>query len=165
MVKQIIIIRKDLLKIPDCELNILPKDRYEQYMKELNEIGKMGPGKLAAQVAHASMSPILKKMRGCVDYKDYIAPNKDYKLSLDMKKSEDLTDWLEKAFTKIILYVKSEEKLLSIHKQLNELNIINELIEDIGKTEFKKPTITALGIIPTRDERVNKITKRLRLLN
>jgi len=164
-IKQIIIVRKDLIELSDCELDLLSKDRRDQYYKELNSVGKMGKGKLAAQVAHASLAPILMYMRNNINYKDYTPPKNNYSLELNLEKNSDLTLWLEGSFTKIVLYVKSEEKLLSINNELNKIGILNEVIEDKGLTSFKKPTITCLGIIPIEYQKIKDITKKLRLLN
>ena len=164
-IQQVIIIRKDLLKINECELNNLSKDKRDQYYKELAETGKMGPGKLSAQVAHASLAPILMKMREDIHYKEYIPPKEDYSIKLDLHKGSDLTNWIEGSFKKIILYVKSEEKLLSIYKKLKESNIVVELITDIGLTEFKKPTNTCIGIEPLSKDKIDIFTKKLRLLD
>jgi len=143
-VKQIIVVRKDLL------------DRENE---------KMTCGKLAAQVSHASMAPILEKMRGGMTF-DMISPtNENYRLFLDLKVGDPLKDWLEGSFRKVILYVKNESQLIKLHEQLKADNITTCLIKDSGFTIFSEPTITCLGIEPLRASVVDKYTKRLRLLN
>jgi len=162
---QYIIVRKDLLKLSKEDLESLSKEKQEKYINELNIIGKMGPGKLSAQVAHASLAPLLMLMRNKTHFKDYKAPQNDYKLSLNIKKNSDISIWLEKSFAKIVLYVKSEEALLNLYKKLKDNNITCELILDEGRTAFKEPTYTCLGIEPLEKEKLKPFLKKLRLLD
>jgi len=141
-IKQIIIVRLDLINDPENPMTI---------------------GKTSAQVAHASIAPILEKMRG-VEYSKYKAPLKNYQLVLDMKKGEPLTEWFEKDFRKIVLYVKSEEKLIKMHETFTEAGFISCLIEDKGLTVFNQPTITCLGLEPLPHSVIHPFVKRLRLL-
>lgn len=147
IVKQVIIVRKDLLSsaYPDM-------------------INKMGEGKLAAQVAHASIAPILEKMRG-VDYVNHIPPENNYELILKLKKEDPLTLWLEGSFRKIIVYVKNEEQLLKKFNELKEAGIICSLIKDSGFTVFSEPTNTCVGVEPMFAEDIDKFTGKLRLLS
>lgn len=144
--KQIIIVRKDLFDF------------------NAHDTIKAGAGKLAAQVAHASMAPILEKMRG-VSYTNYVAPDYDYSLQLNLKKEEALTAWLEGSFRKIVVYVKNEEQLLKKFNELKEAGIICSLIKDSGFTVFSEPTNTCIGVEPMFAEDIDKYTGRLRLLN
>jgi len=164
-VYQYIIVRKDLLKLSKEDFKNLSKEKQEKYINELNNTGKIGSGKLSAQVAHASLAPLLMIMHDNIPFKDYSAPKNDYKISLNIKKNSDLSIWLEKSFAKIILYVKSEESLLNLYKKLKDNNIVCELILDEGRTVFKKPTYTCLGIEPLEKEKLKPYLKRLRLLD
>jgi len=162
---QYIIVRKDILEIHKEDLMSLSIDRKEQYNKELAEVGKMNRGKLSAQVAHGSMAPILMKMRNNISYTEFEAPKNKYSLTLDMDKKSDLSEWIEKSFAKVVLYVKSEEALLNLHTKLIEAGIVSELIKDEGRTAFKKPTYTCLGIEPLDKDKLIPFVKKLRLLD
>ena len=146
IVKQIIVVRKDLIGEKE---------------------GQMGYGKLSAQVAHASISPILEKMRG-IPYEMLETSElklNDYRLFIDLKKGDALKEWIEGSFRKIILYVKNEDQLLKLDKKIKEAGFISTVIKDSGFTVFKEPTITCLGIEPLFANQIDPLTKRLRLLD
>jgi len=143
LVKQIIVVRKDLLTREDNRMTV---------------------GKLAGQVAHAAMAPILEMMRG-VQYKDHLPVKGDDRIFLDMKEHSDIKSWLDTDFRKIILYVKTEEKLLSVYNQIREHGFIASLIEDNALTIFNEPTITCFGVEPLESSIIDPLTKRLRLLD
>lgn len=105
----------------------------------------MHKGKLAAQVAHASLGVFLKVK----------TPNVP---------GTPMHDWLSGSFFKAVLRVDSEEELLEIKRQCDEANIVNSLICDAGHTVFKEPTNTCLGIEPMYENKINKITGHLKLL-
>jgi len=138
MIKQIIVVRKDLIDI-------------------------MGCGKLAAQVAHASSLAIINKMRG-FNQSNVIKNNESYRLFLDINKDSDIKKWIEGDYTKIVLYVKTKTDLLKLNEKLIENGIVTALIEDNGNTVFNKKTVTCLGIEPLSSDIIDKYTKRLRLL-
>ncbi len=118
----------------------------------------MKMGKIAAQSAHASMKVLLDLM-----ISTETSIGKDYLLALSSE--EPLFKWLEGAFTKVCVYVNSEEELLSLQKQAQDAGILNALITDSGKTEFHGvPTNTVLAIGPDDSEKINKITGHLKLL-
>ena len=125
-VKQVIVIRKDL---------------------------KMPSGKLAAQVAHASLGAFLKG-----SYKNLASELVTY---IDETKDA----WLNKEFTKVCLMVNSEEELLAVHKKIasNLTGIPCALITDAGHTVFKEPTITCLGIGPWYSDVIDSVTGELKL--
>jgi PTH2 family peptidyl-tRNA hydrolase len=118
--------------------------------KDLN----MRKGKMAAQCAHASLAVLLDEMNK--------GDEMIWKLCLF---DRYLKEWLTGAFTKIVVYVNSEEELLSLREQAKENRIRNALITDNGTTEFggvKTNTVLALG--PHLAEDIDKISGHLPLL-
>jgi PTH2 family peptidyl-tRNA hydrolase len=117
---------------------------------------KMPSGKLAAQAAHASLGAFLDGSRTKSDV-------------LSIYLDEYRNSWLNKEFTKICLMVNSEEELLKIKTELDQMNssgsyaIPNALIKDAGHTVFKEPTLTCLGIGPYRDLEIDMLTGHLKL--
>jgi PTH2 family peptidyl-tRNA hydrolase len=141
-IKQIIVVRKDLIEDPE---------------------NPMTPGKLAVQVAHASMAPLLEIARG-KPYEEVTPRKGPYSLILNLEDGQPLKEWLEKDFRKIVLYVKSEEKLLNVYKKLKEAGFIVSLIKDAGLTVFNEPTITCFGVEPLHHSVINPYVKKLQLL-
>ncbi len=119
--------------------------------KDLN----MRKGKIAAQVAHASMKVLLDRQITLVN-----------KSELVLELTPEMYSWLfEEAFTKICVSVNSEQELLDLQAKANELNVPNALIVDSGKTEFNGvPTVTCLAIGPHKEEVIDSITGGLPLL-
>lgn len=109
--------------------------------KDLN----MRKGKMIAQGAHASMAPILEAYR-----------NNSF--------TKATTEWLSTRFTKICVYVNSEQELLDVYQKAKDAGIQCALIKDAGLTEFKEPTHTAVGIGPAYPEEIDPITGNLPLL-
>ena len=133
--KQVIVIRKDL---------------------------QMPSGKLAAQVSHASMAPLIEKMRGFSH--ELVTPNvEEQRLFIDLIPGDAWKDWLDGRFRKIIVYVKSEEKLLNIFQKAKDANLPCSLIKDAGFTFFDEPTYTCVGIGPCWSDDVDQITGKLPL--
>lgn len=123
--------------------------------KDLN----MRKGKIAAQVAHASMGALLK------DSFEYYTESKLKYIALPMDQHSAKFAWLDGPFTKICVYVDSEEELLGIRDKAEAAGILNCLITDAGKTEFNGvPTKTCLAIGPAWVEEVDKLTGHLKLL-
>lgn len=100
-----------------------------QYIIANQGVG-MSPGKLAAQVAHASV--------------------KGYELTLrDIPMDEDesvIETWNRTGHTKIVLAARDTEHLLSAEKYLTQRGHQVSLIVDEGRTEVAPLTPTALGI-------------------
>ena len=133
-VKQIILVRKDL---------------------------RMGVGKTASQVAHASLGVVLQKMST-----DYGSSSQDITAKTSFyEKGGPFDQWLNGPFTKICLKVSSEEELMSLYNRATEQGIPSCLITDSGKTEFNGvPTKTCCAIGPHWSEEIDKITGHLQLL-
>jgi PTH2 family peptidyl-tRNA hydrolase len=104
---------------------------------------ELGKGKLAAAVAHAAVSTALK------------CKEKNPKL---------FKEWFSEGQKKVVLKVENEEDLLRIKKAAGALGITNELIHDAGLTQIPPGTITALGLGPDEDEKIDKLVGTLPLL-
>jgi peptidyl-tRNA hydrolase, PTH2 family len=131
--------------------------------KDLN----MRKGKLAAQVAHASIKVILDKMNKIpysVMSHDYVT-TKFVEYTLDIPINTALNKWLEGTFTKVVVGVNSEQELLDIEEKAKEKGILNAKIIDLGKTEFHgEPTVTCLAVGPNYSQEIDEITGHLKLL-
>lgn len=119
--------------------------------KDLN----MRKGKLAAQVAHAS----LKVLLDWGFYEDNVGAPRI--IIPDLTRPMEL--WLNGSFAKVVLQCADEAELLNLEKKCIEANIPCALITDAGKTEFKEPTITCLAIGPEYSDEIDKITGHLKL--
>lgn len=132
----------------------------------VNTALNMPPGKLSAQVAHASMGALLNKSVGYID--EDIGFGRFISMEDDPNAVEHIPnaigDWLDGIFTKIVVYVKSEEKLINIYNKAREKSLPCCLIEDSGATFFDKPTKTCVGIGPCWNDDFIGITDKLRLL-
>ncbi|MGB9748901.1 MAG: peptidyl-tRNA hydrolase Pth2 [Candidatus Woesearchaeota archaeon] len=106
---------------------------------------KMPKGKLAAQVSHASVGCVLEALKN-----DKTKKNVDF--------------WVKEGMKKSILKIKNEDELMNYKKMADECKIVNSLIRDAGRTFFKQSTITCLGIGPDKEEKIDRITGKLKLL-
>jgi PTH2 family peptidyl-tRNA hydrolase len=132
-VKQVIIVRKDL---------------------------NMRKGKLAAQVAHASMASILRYME--VDKTEH---DRGTTWSLFAPHGSPLYKWLTGPFKKIVVGVDSLEELQKIKDAAFDRGIQTCVIEDAGFTEFHGvPTITAMSVGPDWSIDIDEVTGHLPLL-
>lgn len=101
---------------------------------------KLSKGKLATHVAHASYS------------------------SAKNVNKKNLRLWEREGQKKITLRAKNLSELLKLKEKCDEMKLPNALISDAGLTELRSGTMTALGIGPDREEKINKITGSLPLL-
>ena len=101
---------------------------------------KLKAGKLAAQVAHASLEAALKSDK------------------------KTLNEWLGEGGKKVVLKVADEKELLSYKQLADREKLKNALIKDAGHTVLKPGTITCLGIGPDREEKIDKVTGKLKML-
>ena len=118
----------------------------------------MRKGKMIAQGAHACMAAVFKN--------SFIAPSDNGPLDHKViPYTQDLETWFNDCFTKVCLKATSEEMLLDIEKQANELGIVNFLITDAGKTEFNGvPTRTCIALGPAPAALIDQVTGDLKLL-
>jgi len=101
---------------------------------------KMNKGKLAVQVAHASVEATLHSSK------------------IDVKK------WHELGMKKVVLKVPDLRSLNKYKTEAESIGLVTSLIKDAGKTFFNKPTITALAIGPAIEEKIDRITKDLKMV-
>ncbi|RLG60822.1 peptidyl-tRNA hydrolase [Candidatus Geothermarchaeota archaeon] len=104
---------------------------------------KMSIGKLAAQVAHASLSA--------------------YEICMKTKK-EWANAWKVSGQAKIVCAVKNLNELKKLAEKSKKLGIPHFVVIDRGLTELPSGTITCIGIGPAPSRVVNKVTGSLRLL-
>lgn len=130
------------------------KDKTKQLILVRKDL-KMPVGKLAAQVAHASLMSFLN---ACCIEKD------KRKTSYGVFAFSCEEEWLNNASTKVVLSVKNENQLLKYQKIADENAIPNALITDLGRTCFdNQETVTCLGVGPFDNETLDKLFKRLQL--
>jgi PTH2 family peptidyl-tRNA hydrolase len=104
---------------------------------------KMGKGKLATQVAHASVS----------------AAEETRKRSFELWKK-----WWNEGQCKVVLKVKSLPELLDLETEAIQMKLPHSLIRDRGLTQIPPGTVTCLGIGPALARKIDKITGKLQLL-
>ncbi len=103
---------------------------------------RMGKGKIAAQVAHASLLA--------------------YKQTLK-KRPEWVRKWEQEGAKKVVLKVNDERELLDLYERARK-EIPAALIRDAGYTQVEPGTITAAGFGPAPDELMDKYFRHLKLL-
>ncbi len=113
MYKQVIIVRKDL---------------------------KLSRGKLAVQVAHASLEAFQKA-------------NKIVK-----------EKWAREGAKKVVLKANDLNQLLYVYRKIKDMDFPCSLVKDAGLTEIPPGTVTAVGIGPWEEKEINKITGKLKML-
>ncbi len=107
----------------------------------------MSRGKMCAQASHASLESALKVMK--VD---------------KIFKSDKLKNWREEGAKKVVLKVESESALMKIRDRATRAGLSNSLIKDAGFTEIPAGTITAIGIGPDEEKKIDSITGDLSAL-
>ncbi|MGQ9782114.1 MAG: peptidyl-tRNA hydrolase Pth2 [Nitrososphaeria archaeon] len=104
---------------------------------------KMHKGKIAAQVAHASL----------------IGAEETRK-----RKPEIFKRWWEGGQKKVVLKVGGLEEILQLAEVAERNCVVNAIIEDKGLTQIPPGTITCISIGPDEEEKIQEITGKLKLL-
>jgi len=120
----------------------MPEFKYKQVIVIRSDL-KMSRGKIAAQAGHAAVSAAEEARKHHQKW---------------------WSAWLEEGQCKIAVTVGSENELLRLEKEAEELELPHALISDRGLTELPPGTITCLGIGPSPSSKVDKITGTLALL-
>ncbi len=101
---------------------------------------KLDKGKMAAQVAHASLEAVLKSDK------------------------EIVKQWRIKGMKKVVLKVKDKEELFNFRQNAKDSKLKTAVITDAGRTRIKPGTVTCLAIGPDEEERIDKLTGRLKMM-
>ncbi len=104
---------------------------------------KMGRGKIAAQVAHASLNSAEKARK---------IAEKWYE------------GWLRQGQAKVVVKVASLDELLRLKSQALREGLPVAVVEDAGLTQVPSGTVTCLGIGPGPTPLLDNVTGRLKLL-
>ena len=102
---------------------------------------KMSKGKMSAQAAHASTDALLKSHK------------------------DDINAWKNQGMKKVILSVDTEKDLLKLRQDAEDAGLIVAIIADAGRTELAPGTVTAVGIGPADEEKIDKVTGHLKLIS
>ncbi len=99
----------------------------------------MGEGKLAAQVAHASL----------MAYED--APDRDGR------------SWKGEGQTKVVVKVDGERALFEVNEAAERAGLPHAVVRDAGRTQLESGTATAVAVGPAAEDAVDRITGDLPL--
>ena len=134
--------------------------------KDLN----MSPGKLAAQVSHASMAFLTIQLKKYV--KEYGIDNQNYNITIGIQK-DVYYDWICSSFTKIICEAKNKYQLEKVITLARELGLKEGedffLIKDNCYTELQPEevdedgvgrTLTCIGFRPLPDDICAQLSKK-----
>ena len=97
------------------------------------------PGKMAVQVAHASVGALLHASR------------------------QQQTAWFEAGMPKVAVVCASEAELMAILDQAQKAGLPAMLVRDAGRTVVAAGTATCVGIGPAPTEDIDRITGALKL--
>jgi PTH2 family peptidyl-tRNA hydrolase len=101
---------------------------------------KLSRGKLAVQVAHASIIGYERAPRKIVE------------------------EWRIGGQKKIVLKVKDLQEMMLLKDRAEKAGLITGIVKDAGLTEIPPGTITALVIGPDEEKKIDKVTGELPLL-
>ncbi len=118
---------------------MIAERKYKQAIVVRTDL-KMGKGKLAAQVAHASVGALKKADK------------------------RTIAKWEREGGKKVVLKVRSSKKLKALYYKAAKERLPCFLVSDAGLTQLRAGVVTALGIGPAESDRIDKITKSLKLL-
>lgn len=101
---------------------------------------KLSSGKLAVQVAHAAV------------------------LALEQADKNVVRDWKKEGQKKVVLRTVGLRDLFILREVAKRMGIPSAVVVDAGLTEIPSGTITALGLGPSSDNELDKVTGNLKLL-
>lgn len=116
--------------------------QYKQVIAVRTDL-KMSKGKTAVQVAHGSVSSYLRTKKFYPDWAD---------------------KWISEGQKKVTVKVKSEEEIHELAENARKQNIPFAIINDAGLTQLPPGTTTVIGIGPSLEINIDKISKDLPLL-
>jgi PTH2 family peptidyl-tRNA hydrolase len=124
---------------------------------------KMRRGKEIAQGSHASIAFMTRRIQDMVPHW-WMWHESGYVTFKDFELTEAEYEWIRSGFAKITLQVDSEAELFEIRDKALAAGLQAHLVIDSGKTEFNGvPTPTCLAIGPDRVDKIDPITRHLKL--
>jgi PTH2 family peptidyl-tRNA hydrolase len=99
----------------------------------------MGEGKLAAQVAHASL------------------------MASEDADRRDRSEWKGEGQKKVVLAADGESQLFELADEAEREGLAHAVVRDAGHTQLEPGTVTALAVGPARDDLVDRVTGDLSL--
>ena len=115
---------------------------YKQVIVVRTDLG-MGKGKLAAQVAHASVSAAEEARTRHPDW---------------------FESWWQLGQEKVVVKANNESELRELLKTAKTLGLPSVLIQDAGLTQLEPGTATCLGVGPGPSSTIDRVTGQLKLL-
>lgn len=116
------------------------EDNSKMVMVVRSDLG-MGKGKIAAQCCHACLGA--------------------YKRAATQ---DDSFFWERFGSTKIVVKVDSEQELMLINALAEKDGVPAYLVRDAGRTQIPEGSLTCLGLGPSSEEKLAKLTGKLKLL-
>lgn len=110
----------------------------------VNNSLKMGVGKIAAQVGHATLG-LYRFIQGQAD------------------RVAGLKVWEDSGSKKVVLKAETVDHLLDMKRKAYELKVANIVVHDAGRTQVEPGSLTVLALFG-RLEAVDQITGQLKLL-
>jgi PTH2 family peptidyl-tRNA hydrolase len=117
------------------------QENYKQVIVVRTDLG-MGKGKLAAQVAHASLAAYKKALKKHVDW---------------------VHQWEMQGAEKVVLKIGSEHELVELYKRVCRI-LPCAMVRDAGRTQLPPNTKTCVAIGPAPEQRIDRFTGHLKLL-
>jgi peptidyl-tRNA hydrolase, PTH2 family len=113
--------------------------KYKQVIIVRSDL-KLPSGKLAAQVAHASVGAVMES---------------DQKV---------VTQWHGEGMKKIVVKVKNKNQLMKYAQQAQDANLTTCVVKDAGHTIVEPGTVTCCGIGPDLEKDIDAVTGKLQIL-
>jgi peptidyl-tRNA hydrolase, PTH2 family len=112
---------------------------YKQVIVVRDEL-KLPKGKLAGQVAHASVEAVLRSEKAHIQA------------------------WRTHGQKKVVVKVQTLAQLYALEQQAKQAGLVTAIISDAGKTCIESGTVTCVGIGPDTEQALDAITKNLQLV-
>ncbi len=112
---------------------------YKQVILVRNDL-KLPKGKLAAQVAHASVEAVHRSTKGVV------------------------SAWRAEGMKKVVLKVDNLDELYMYDQDAKKAGLVTAIITDAGHTVVAPGTVTCMAIGPDIEEEVDSVTGKLKML-
>ncbi len=104
---------------------------------------KMGKGKIAAQVGHASVKAALQAAE---------------------KYPDEMTAWMSSGQQKVVLKAPNTQEIEFVLARANEASLPTCTVRDAGRTQIPAGSLTVIAIGPASEVEIDVITGHLKLL-